>query len=111
MSGLFAIVTTTLGDAEAARAMARALVEARLAACVQILPIESVYRWEGVVETAPEHMLVCKIVAADFLAVEAAIRVRHRYDVPEIVMTEIAAGHAPYLDWIAASCAKDREAQ
>lgn len=107
MSGRFAIVTTTLGDADAARAMARALVEARLAACVQILAVDSVYRWEGVVETAPEQMLVCKIVAADFPAVEAAIRVRHGYDVPEIVMTPISAGHAPYLDWIEGSCARD----
>lgn len=102
-----AIVTTTLGDAEAAKAMARALVEARLAACVQIMPVASVYRWHGKVEEAAEHLLVCKIVAADFPAVEAAIRGRHGYDVPEIVMTPIAAGHAPYLAWIAACCARN----
>ena len=107
MSGDFAIVTTTLGGADAARLMARALVEARLAACVQIMPIASVYRWEGAIEEAPEQLLLCKIMAADFPAVEAAIRARHGYDVPEIVMSPIVAGHAPYLDWIAASCARD----
>ena len=99
-------MTTTLGSSDAAKALARALVEARLAACVQIMPIDSIYRWDGEIENAPERLLTCKIVAADFPAVEAAIRERHAYDVPEIVMTPIAAGHAPYLDWVAASCAR-----
>lgn len=96
----FAILSTTLGDAEAAQAMARALVEAKLAACVQIVAVASVYRWEGKVETADEYLLLCKIAAADFAAAEAAIRARHSYEVPEIVMTPIEAGHGPYLDWL-----------
>ena len=81
--------------------MARALVETRLAACVQFMPVASVYRWEGKVEEAAEHLLLCKIAASDFAAVEAAIRERHGYDVPEIVMTAIAEGHAPYMAWLA----------
>ena len=72
--------------------LARALVEARLAACVQIVPIESVYRWDGVVECACEWLLLCKIVAADFPLVTAAISARHSYDVPEIVMMPIDEG-------------------
>ena len=95
------MVWTTVGSEAEARNMARALVEGRLAACVQIVPVASVYRWEGAVEEAAEHLLLCKIASADFAAVEAAIRARHGYDVPEIVMTGIADGHAPYLAWLA----------
>ena len=97
----FAIVSTTTSSLEEARDLARALVEARLAACVQTLPIESVYRWKEAVETASEHLLLCKIAATDFPVAEAAIRARHSYDVPEIVMAPITAGHQPYLDWLA----------
>ena len=96
----FAIVTTTVGSEVEARAMARALVEARLAACVQITPVASLYRWQGRLEEAAEHRLDCKIAAAHFPAVEAAIRARHGYDVPEIVMVAIAAGSEPYLAWL-----------
>ena len=97
-----AIVTTTVAGAEAAKALAHALVEARLAACVQILPITSIYRWNGGVEESEEAMLVCKITAADFDAVATAIKALHGYDVPEIVMTSLDAGDPPYLAWIAA---------
>ena len=96
----FGVVSTTLGSQTEAREMARALVEARLAACVQIMPVASVYRWEDKVEEAAEHLLLCKIAATDFAAVEAAIRARHGYDVPEIVMTAIAEGSASYLGWL-----------
>ena len=100
MSGS-AIVSTTVGSGTEAKAMARALVETRLAACVQILPVTSVYRWEGEIEEAVEHLLLCKIAASDFAAVEAAIRRQHGYDVPEIVMVAITAGSAPYMTWLA----------
>ncbi len=96
----FAVVSTTAGSEAEARTMARALVEARLAACVQIMLVASVHRREGRVEEAAEHLLLCKIAAADFSAIEAAIEARNGYDVPEIVMTEIAAGSAAYLAWL-----------
>lgn len=96
----FAVVSTTVASEADARAIARTLVEARLAACVQILPATSVYRWEGAVEEAAEHLLLCKIAAASFTTVEAAIRARHGYEVPEIVMTEITEGSEPYLAWL-----------
>ena len=86
--------------------MARALVEARLAACVQITPVASLYRWDEKIEEASEHRLDCKIAAADFAAVEAAIRARHGYDVPEIVMVAIAAGSAGYLAWLGTATAR-----
>lgn len=101
MTGGCAIVSTTVGSEDDARALARMLVEARLAACVQVMAVASVYRWEGKLEEAGEHLLLCKIATTDFPCVEAAIRAGHDYDVPEIVMIEIAAGHAPYLAWLA----------
>lgn len=97
----YAIVMTTVGDESAADALAERLVEGKFAACVQILPIRSVYRWQGTIERAAEHMLVCKIRAADFDDVAAAIKANHAYDVPEIVLLPIEKGFGPYLDWIA----------
>ena len=102
----FAVLTTTLADAEAATALARALVEAKLAACVQIAEVRSLYRWQGAVTEDAEHRLDAKIAAADFAAVCAFIRERHPYEVPEIVMVPLAAADRPYLDWLTASTAR-----
>ncbi len=97
----FALVSTTVGTAEKAQELARALVEVNLAACVQIMPVRSVYRWEGAIEAALEHLLVCKISTGAYAAVERAIRANHDYDIPEIVMVPIAAGSRAYLAWMA----------
>ena len=70
----FAIVMTTCGGKPEAELIATRLVEERLSACVQIFPIESVYRWEGAVQHANEWMLFCKIKSNDYANVEAAIR-------------------------------------
>lgn len=83
--------------------MAGGLVEARLAACVQIIgPVRSVYRWQGQVERADEVLLSIKTRAALYPQVEAAIRELHSYEIPEIVALPVAAGLPAYLDWIAA---------
>lgn len=103
MTDRFAIVTTSVGSREEGKAIAHALVEKRLAACVQVMPVDSVYRWAGVVEEAAEHLLLCKIRQADYAAVEAAIRERHGYDLPEIVAVPITEGARSYLAWIAAA--------
>jgi periplasmic divalent cation tolerance protein len=98
------IVLTTAGSAEEARKIAQTLVEKRLAACINIVPqVESVYRWEGKVETAAEFMLVIKTTTAAFAGVRAAIQKLHSYDVPECVMLEVSDGETKYLDWISAS--------
>jgi periplasmic divalent cation tolerance protein len=98
------IVLTTAGSAEEARKIAQTLVEKRLAACVNIVPqVESVYRWEGKVETAAEFMLVIKTTTAAFAGVRAAIQKLHSYDVPECVMLEVSDGETKYLEWISAS--------
>jgi periplasmic divalent cation tolerance protein len=99
----FAIVMTTCGDKSNAELIATRLVEERLAACVQMFPIESVYRWEGAVQQANEWMLFCKIKANDYANVEAAIRAAHTYSNPEIVEVRIENGAQAYLDWIASA--------
>lgn len=97
------LVLTTLPDAYSAHALAGALVEARLAACVNILaPCRSVYRWQGKTENAEEVPVLIKTTAARYAALEAAIRARHPYELPEIIAVPIDRGLPAYLDWVAA---------
>ena len=97
------LVLTNLPDAASARTLAAHLVEARLAACVSILaPCRSVYRWEGRLEDAEEVPLLIKTAAARYPALEAAIRARHPYELPEIVAVPISHGLPDYLAWVAA---------
>ena len=96
------IVLTTAGSQEEARKIAHTLVDRRLAACVNIVPqIESIYRWQGNVETATEWLLLIKTQAELFERVRDAIKELHSYDLPECVMLEVAAGSHEYLAWIA----------
>ena len=82
--------------------LAGELVERSLAACVQIGPeVASVYRWQGAVERSEERLLLIKARSAQFAAIEAAIKARHPYQVPEIIALKVSDGHAPYLAWIA----------
>ena len=98
------IVLTTAGSADEARKLAQALVERRLAACVNIVSqVESVYRWQGKVETAAECLLVIKTTGSAFDDVRAAIRAIHSYEVPECITLEVSDGEKKYLDWISAS--------
>lgn len=94
-------VVTTTGRKEDAEAIARRLVEDRLAACVQILgPITSTYRWEGKIETSQEWQCCAKSRQTLFDEVERAIRRLHPYDVPEILAVPILAGSRSYLSWL-----------
>ena len=95
----YAVVLTACG-VDVAPHIARALVAEKLAACVQRLPIESTYRWKGEVETAQEALLLIKIRATDYAAVEQAIRALHDYEMPEIIALPVAEGFAGYLSWI-----------
>jgi periplasmic divalent cation tolerance protein len=97
---IHSIVLTTCTDRDQAKTIARALVEQKLVACVQILPIESVYAWEEKIEEAAEFLLLCKIKRVDYDDVAAAIRALHTYVVPEIVLLPIETGSADYLTWI-----------
>ena len=96
----YAVVLTTCGSREEAQTLARGLVEARLAACVQLMDIQSVYRWEGSIQEDPEVLLLIKTRRDRYADVEQYIRTHHSYEVPEIVQLPIQEGFAPYLHWI-----------
>jgi periplasmic divalent cation tolerance protein len=94
-------VLTTIDSPEAAGRLAQQLVEANLAACVQVLgPLTSTYRWEGKVETAQEWLCIAKTREDRYGEVEAAIRAAHPYQVPEILAVPVTAGHEAYLRWL-----------
>jgi periplasmic divalent cation tolerance protein len=96
------LVLTNCPDDETASRIATALVENRLAACVNVLPeVESTYRWQGKVEQAIEVPLLVKCTRERYPAVEEAIRQLHPYTVPEIIAVPVVAGFAPYLRWVA----------
>ena len=100
------VVLVTAGTAENAEQIARALVEERLAACVNLIPgVRSIYRWQGKVADEAEWLLVIKSERSRFAAIEARVRALHGYEVPEVIALEIAEGSAPYLEWLLAeSC-------
>ena len=95
------LVLTTAGSEEEAQKIARHLVERQLAACVNVVPrVESVYRWQGKVESAQEWLLVIKTTAEGFPAVQEAICQLHSYDLPECIAVTIEDGSPPYLKWL-----------
>lgn len=84
-----------------AQALARALVDARVAACVNVVPgLQSVYRWKGAVQADAEALLLIKTAAHRFDALKQAVLKHHPYELPEVVALPVAAGHAPYLEWV-----------
>lgn len=98
------LVLTTVPDEFDAESMARELVEARLAACVSILPAQtSTYRWKGAIETAKERQMVIKTTSNRTGGLWKAIRDRHPYEVPEILEFRPSGGDPTYLDWIRTS--------
>lgn len=94
-------VVTTLPTREAAEKISRVLLEARLAACVQIVgPIVSSYWWQGQIEASEEWQCLAKTRLAYYERLEAAVLAAHPYDVPEILATPVERGHAAYLEWV-----------
>ena len=102
MSESGALVLVTCGSEDEARSIARHLVEQRLAAGVQIIPISSIYNWEGKIVEDREHLLICKTRTDRYDAIESEVIERHSYEVPPILMLEIDRASRPYLDWITA---------
>lgn len=96
------LILTSLPDAASAEKLARALIESRAAACVNVLAAcRSIYRWRGTVETADEVPLLIKTSAANYPRVEEIVRAQHPYDVPELIAAPITHGLPAYLDWLA----------
>jgi len=91
---------TTIDDEAAAGRLARRMVEHKLAACVQILPVRSVFVWDGAVDDTPEFLLLIKTRSDRYEQLETFIREHHSYDVPEILQLAIGRGFGPYLAWI-----------
>lgn len=95
------LVLSTAGSEDEARKIARHLIEHQLAACVNIVPhIESIYRWDGKIESSREWLLLIKTSAERFAEVREAIRELHSYDLPECIAINIEDGSAEYLKWI-----------
>lgn len=99
----YGLVLTTAASRTEAESIARALVTDRLAACVSLLPVHSVYTWQGALEQQDEWQLVIKTDLTLFPALETKIRELHSYDVPEILALPIASGSADYLNWLGQS--------
>jgi periplasmic divalent cation tolerance protein len=102
------VVLSTVGSAEDAERIGRALVEAGLAACVNVVPaVTSIYRWKGKVEREEERLLVIKTRAERFEALRDALVALHPYEVPEVLALSVTGGHQPYLDWLDDSVNED----
>jgi periplasmic divalent cation tolerance protein len=102
------LVLTNMPDAQSAQSLARRLVERKLAACINILPaVQSVYRWQGVIEEAAECTMMIKTTRARYMEIELAVKEAHPYQLPEIVALPIVAGLPAYLNWIAEETKKD----
>ena len=98
------IMLTTASSKQEARRIARALVERRLAACVNIVPgVESVYRWKSKVESAPEWRLVIKTTQSRVAQAQRAIQEIHSYEVPECLVIGVEGGSREYLKWVGSS--------
>ena len=96
-------ITTTTNAEQQAADLARSAVEARVAACAQLLgPVTSVYWWEARVDTATEWLVVFKTTAERSSALVEHVRDRHPYEIPEIIVTPIVGGNPAYLAWVGA---------
>ncbi len=96
----YAVVLVTASSQQEAETIAKTLVESKLAACANMFPIQSIYRWQGEVHNEPEWQLIIKTDLAQFSALEAKIREIHSYSVPEIIAIPIVAGSQSYLQWM-----------
>lgn len=101
----YCMILTTATSQDEADLLARLLVERRLAACVQAIPMRSTYHWQGAVQQEAEILLLVKTAARLYAQVEAAILETHSYEVPEILQVPVERGLESYLGWISESIA------
>jgi periplasmic divalent cation tolerance protein len=103
VSDSYSVVLTTAGSQEEAESLATGLVEGRLVACAQLLPIRSVYAWEGSVEHDAEVLLLLKAQTDAYSSIESYILANHSYDTPEVIQIAVTQGSSDYLSWITSS--------
>lgn len=97
----FLVVYVTVGSADEGERVARALVEERLAACVnRVGPVRSVYRWQGKIEQSEEELLIIKTKRDLFERLRTRVQELHSYSVPEILALPVLQGSEPYLKWL-----------
>jgi periplasmic divalent cation tolerance protein len=101
MTGFCVVLTTTDSEDHAER-LVDAVLAAKLAGCLQLIPIKSRYVWEGKIARDDEVLILIKAKSADYDDLAACIRAAHTYEVPEVIRLDIAAGAQSYLDWIGA---------
>jgi periplasmic divalent cation tolerance protein len=95
------LILTTVPAGDQGEAIARALVEETLAACVNVLPpMTSIYRWRGAVEREAECQIVIKTTRERIAAIEARVKALHSYDLPEFIVLPVVGGSAGYLEWV-----------
>jgi periplasmic divalent cation tolerance protein len=99
MSGQTVVILSTAPLTEST-SMARALLDRRLVACVNVIPVRSFYRWKGEFCDDQEHLLIAKTTEEKASDVIVAIRTMHPYEVPEIIALPVIAGYVPYLEWV-----------
>ncbi len=100
----YSLILSTASSRDEAQSIARALVDRKLVACVNIVgPIESIYRWKGEVENTQEFMLLMKTESDRFDRIREAVKSLHSYEVPEVIQIPIENGWPAYLEWISES--------
>ncbi|WP_086984332.1 divalent-cation tolerance protein CutA [Vibrio aphrogenes] len=99
----YAIVLSTTNEEECRQNIINALLQAKLAACIQVMPITSYYQWQGEVNQDQESLLIIKILHRHYAEVEKVILEHHSYQVPQIIMLPIETGFPEYLQWIQSS--------
>jgi periplasmic divalent cation tolerance protein len=103
----YGVVLVTASSQAEAEMIANTLVEAKLAACVNLIPIRSIYTWKGEICRDEEWQLVIKTCLQNFSDLEAKVRSLHSYETPEILLLPITAGSRPCLQWLSETCNRD----
>lgn len=101
------IMLSTCSDPAEAKKIAKAIIEKRLAACINIIPVHSIFRWKDSIEESDEQLLIIKTSSTLFEKVSECIENLHSYELPEVISTEIKQGSRPYLKWLEDSVRKD----
>ncbi|MEY4517428.1 MAG: hypothetical protein RLZZ499_27 [Cyanobacteriota bacterium] len=99
----YGVVLVTVASLAEGKAIATKLIEAKLAACVNLFPLDSIYLWQGKINQDQEYQLIIKTDLSKFDELAATIKTLHSYEVPEIIALPIIAGSKTYLDWLGAS--------